>query len=106
MFIQCNYYYSFEAAVTTFNDARPPGIYKPEYLQVLAQRLNGGSMADITVPPRPSWCDDEGLSAGFSDDDSGTKKRMNKQNDVKTKKKEFKFDGRMFLITCTACKIR
>ena len=39
--------------------SRPPGIYKPEYLQVLAERLNGASMAGVSIPERPAWCNEE-----------------------------------------------
>lgn len=52
--------WSIEAAVATFAQARPPGIYKGEYLQELFSRY--GEADDAPPPPaRPDWC--------FEDDD-------------------------------------
>ncbi|XP_063299635.1 mRNA-capping enzyme isoform X2 [Pelobates fuscus] len=57
--------WSIEAAVATFAQARPPGIYKADYLKELFQRY--GDIEDAPPPPElPDWCfeeddeDDEG----------------------------------------------
>ncbi|XP_018409864.1 PREDICTED: mRNA-capping enzyme isoform X2 [Nanorana parkeri] len=52
--------WSIEAAVATFAQARPPGIYKADYLKELFQRY--GDVEDTPHPPElPDWC--------FEDDD-------------------------------------
>ncbi|KAM4772229.1 mRNA-capping enzyme [Rhinophrynus dorsalis] len=57
--------WSIEAAVATFAQARPPGIYKADYLKELFHRF--GDIEDAPPPPElPDWCfeeddvDDEG----------------------------------------------
>ncbi|KAI6071374.1 MRNA-capping enzyme isoform X2 [Aix galericulata] len=62
--LQCK---GIEAAVATFAQARPPGIYKGDYLKELFRRY--GDEDDAPSPPElPEWCfeDDE-----EEDDDSG-----------------------------------
>nr|XP_060608996.1 mRNA-capping enzyme [Anolis sagrei ordinatus] len=50
--------WSIEAAVATFAQARPPGIYKGDYLKELFRRY--GDVEDVpTPPPLPEWCFDE-----------------------------------------------
>uniref|UniRef100_A0A8V0X9Q7 mRNA-capping enzyme n=1 Tax=Gallus gallus TaxID=9031 RepID=A0A8V0X9Q7_CHICK len=59
--------WSIEAAVATFAQARPPGIYKGDYLKELFRRY--GDEDDAPSPPElPEWCfeDDE-----EEDDDNG-----------------------------------
>ncbi|KER26283.1 hypothetical protein T265_06475 [Opisthorchis viverrini] len=52
--------YGVEIAVQIFADARPPGIYKPDYLQELFERY--GSPEDCPpAPPLPDWCVEDGL---------------------------------------------
>lgn len=69
--IQSNFqflFYSIEAAVATFAQARPPGIYKGDYLKELFRRY--GDEDDAPSPPElPEWCfeDDE----EEDDDDNG-----------------------------------
>lgn len=63
--------------------SRPPGIYKPAYIKVLAERLNAGLMADIVIPERPEWCNEE----GDEDEEAGPgpkqgRRRREVQNDV------------------------
>uniref|UniRef100_G1NLN0 mRNA-capping enzyme n=1 Tax=Meleagris gallopavo TaxID=9103 RepID=G1NLN0_MELGA len=66
----CNFHFLFdsiEAAVATFAQARPPGIYKGDYLKELFRRY--GDEDDAPSPPElPEWCfeDDE-----EEDDDNG-----------------------------------
>ncbi|XP_009955633.1 PREDICTED: mRNA-capping enzyme-like, partial [Leptosomus discolor] len=50
--------WSIEAAVATFAQARPPGIYKGDYLKELFRRY--GDEDDAPSPPElPEWCFDE-----------------------------------------------
>ncbi|XP_073483022.1 mRNA-capping enzyme [Aquarana catesbeiana] len=50
--------WSIEAAVATFAQARPPGIYKADYLKELFQRY--GDVEDAPPPPElPDWCFEE-----------------------------------------------
>nr|XP_048701006.1 mRNA-capping enzyme isoform X3 [Caretta caretta] len=50
--------WSIEAAVATFAQARPPGIYKGDYLKELFRRY--GDVDDAPPPPElPEWCFDE-----------------------------------------------
>lgn len=47
--------WSIEAAVATFAQARPPGIYKGDYLKELFRRY--GDLEDVPPPPLlPAWC--------------------------------------------------
>lgn len=49
---------SIEDAVATFAQARPPGIYKGDYLKELFRRY--GDEDDAPAPPElPEWCFDE-----------------------------------------------
>lgn len=53
-------FHSIEAAVATFAQARPPGIYKGDYLKELFRRY--GDIEEAPPPPLlPDWCfeDDE-----------------------------------------------
>ncbi|XP_032999286.1 mRNA-capping enzyme isoform X2 [Lacerta agilis] len=50
--------WSIEAAVAIFAQARPPGIYKGDYLKELFRRYGDGVEAP-TPPPLPEWCFDE-----------------------------------------------
>lgn len=60
-----NMSWSIEAAVKAIADARPPGIYKADYLQELFRRY--GDVEDTPPPPpRPDWCDEE--NEGLDDD--------------------------------------
>nr|XP_025949185.1 mRNA-capping enzyme isoform X3 [Dromaius novaehollandiae] len=59
--------WSVEAAVATFAQARPPGIYKGDYLKELFRRY--GDEDDAPSPPElPEWCFDEDEE---EDDDNG-----------------------------------
>ncbi|XP_048350587.1 mRNA-capping enzyme isoform X1 [Sphaerodactylus townsendi] len=50
--------WSIEAAVATFAQARPPGIYKGDYLKELFRRY--GDIEDAPAPPPlPEWCFDD-----------------------------------------------
>lgn len=53
---------SIDAAVAVFSKARPPGIYKGDYLKELFRRY-GDEEDTPPAPPLPDWC--------FEDDDNG-----------------------------------
>lgn len=46
---------SVEAAVMAFAQARPPGIYKGDYIKELFRRYDDEDDA-LPAPERPSWC--------------------------------------------------
>lgn len=46
---------SVEAALSAFAHARPPGIYKQDYINELFQRYDDIDDT-ITAPERPTWC--------------------------------------------------
>ncbi len=71
-------YSRLEAALTTFVKARPPGIYKQEYLDELCRRY-GSSGESVSAPPRPDWCfeETEEVKPGVS-----RKRGRERQNDV------------------------
>ncbi|XP_037570170.1 mRNA-capping enzyme [Dermacentor silvarum] len=57
-YLVVNMSWSIEAAVKALAEARPPGIYKADYLRELFKRY--GDVDDTPPPPpRPSWCDEE-----------------------------------------------
>ncbi|XP_078504413.1 mRNA-capping enzyme isoform X2 [Lissotriton helveticus] len=59
--------WSVEAAVATYAQARPPGIYKDDYLKELFRRY--GDIEDAPPPPElPDWCFEED-----DEDDEGNK---------------------------------
>ncbi|XP_030411774.1 mRNA-capping enzyme isoform X5 [Gopherus evgoodei] len=63
--------WSIEAAVATFAQARPPGIYKGDYLKELFRRY--GDVDDAPPPPElPEWCFDEDDEEEEEDDDVKT----------------------------------
>ena len=46
--------FSPEAAVLAFASARPPGIYKQDYLTTLFERF-GDKTESLTAPEKPTW---------------------------------------------------
>ena len=70
------------------HQARPPGIYKGEYLQELARRYNSGNMDDVVIPQRPDWClEEEGGGADTDEVGGANRKRKRgreKQNEVRS----------------------
>ena len=64
-------FHSIEAAVATFAQARPPGIYKGDYLKELFRRY--GDIEEAPPPPLlPDWCfedDDEDEDEDEEDED-------------------------------------
>jgi mRNA-capping enzyme len=51
--------YAVEAAIRSFSLARPPGIYKKEYIQELYRRYEPDEENDAIAPPLPDWCYEE-----------------------------------------------
>lgn len=63
--------WSIEAAVAAFAQARPPGIYKGDYLKELFRRY--GDVEDApAAPPLPEWCFDEDEEEDGDDDGSAS----------------------------------
>ncbi|XP_053382775.1 mRNA-capping enzyme-like [Mercenaria mercenaria] len=78
--------WSVEAAVQLYAQARPPGIYKQDYLQELFLRY--GDIDDTpAAPPLPGWCDesedgiddDGNMIAEDGSDQNGKRKRFKKE---------------------------
>ncbi|XP_055871008.1 mRNA-capping enzyme-like [Biomphalaria glabrata] len=74
--------WSVEAAVRQYAQARPPGIYKQDYLDELFKRF--GDIDDVpSAPPLPDWCtesddtevDDDGSTSQEVNNDGGGKRR-------------------------------
>ncbi|XP_076349616.1 RNA guanylyltransferase and 5'-phosphatase mRNA capping enzyme [Tachypleus tridentatus] len=85
-----NLSWSVEAAVQDFSKARPPGIYKADYLYELFKRF--GDPADTPPPPQlPSWCTDSDHT--LDDDDDGSFLESNGESSKphvhKRRKREF-----------------
>lgn len=47
---------SIDAAVDVFSKARPPGIYKQDYLDELVRLYPYEGLASLPAPERPEWC--------------------------------------------------
>ncbi|XP_034935674.1 mRNA-capping enzyme-like [Chelonus insularis] len=47
--------FNLDAAVSEFSTARPPGIYKEDYIKELYRRYDDENDA-LPVPPLPTWC--------------------------------------------------
>ncbi|CAH1784913.1 unnamed protein product [Owenia fusiformis] len=80
--------WSVEAAVRTFAQMRPPGIYKQDYLEELFRRYD--DVEDTPpAPPLPDWCtesDDREDDGSLRDDGSksdGSRKRQKRGETVK-----------------------
>ncbi|GFO01866.1 mRNA-capping enzyme [Plakobranchus ocellatus] len=61
--------WSVEAAVRQFAQARPPGIYKQDYLDELFKRY-GDEEDTPSAPPLPSWCTESDDTVHDDDGDS------------------------------------
>lgn len=66
---------SVEAAIKAFAEARPPGIYKQDYINELFKRYEDEDDA-IMAPELPDWCfDEEDEDDGGDDDQHNSSKR-------------------------------
>ena len=54
-------------AIALFASSRPPGIYKPEYIDKLFEIYGDSSMVKPIAPPLPTWDEDE-ADDGVDDD--------------------------------------
>ncbi|XP_058835362.1 mRNA-capping enzyme isoform X2 [Topomyia yanbarensis] len=74
---------SVEAGLAAFAKARPPGIYKEDYIQELFRRYEDEDDA-IAAPPLPEWCtqyDDNSINGHSSKDQShGTHEAIDRYN--------------------------
>ncbi|KAG8184984.1 hypothetical protein JTE90_024519 [Oedothorax gibbosus] len=75
-----------EAAVHVFSQARPPGIYKQDYLNELFKRY--GDVNDAPpAPPLPEWCneeddvEDDGTPIGEDPEDSNQRPTLKKRKE-------------------------
>ncbi|KAI7799344.1 mRNA-capping enzyme [Triplophysa rosa] len=102
-FLMCAYLvekmdWSIEAAVAAFTQARPPGIYKAEYLKELFRRY--GDVEDAPAPPAlPEWCfedDDEEVDDDGNPVAQASEPSSSHSSHVKKKKERLKL-GAVFL---------
>lgn len=69
--------FSFLQAIQVFSDARPPGIYKPEYIDSLYKFYHEKKPEVLVCPPTPEWkkspelVDLNGEAVPDDDDDDG-----------------------------------
>lgn len=86
---------SVDAALAEFSAARPPGIYKADYIQELFRRYD--DVEDAPDPPaRPAWCleyDDSNIQ----DDDEYCKQGPSKQGPSNRGKMEFNKKNPIFM---------
>ncbi|XP_078047314.1 mRNA-capping enzyme-like [Augochlora pura] len=79
---------SVDAGLAEFGHARPPGIYKGDYIRELYRRYD--DVDDVQqIPPRPAWCleyDDSNIE----DSDEGTSTK----NDIPVRRKRREFHNK------------
>jgi mRNA-capping enzyme len=67
--------WSIEAAVATFAQARPPGIYKSDYSKELFHHY--GHIEETPVPPvLPDWCFEDDDEEDEDEDEKGLRTRV------------------------------
>ncbi|XP_044012382.1 mRNA-capping enzyme-like [Aphidius gifuensis] len=101
---------SLDAAMAKFSVARPPGIYKNDYIEELYKRYEEGETPP-PPPPRPDWCyeydnenddddDDNGINNDNDDcdDDNGVNGGGSNPPPAKRRKSEFKHKNPVFMI--------
>ena len=69
-------------ALKTFSDARPPGIYKPDYIDALYAFYHEKKPEMVVCPPTPEWkrssdLDLNGEAVPDDDDDGGSAAPLN-----------------------------
>lgn len=98
-FLICSYLiekhdYAVDAAVNVFAGARPPGIYKQDYLDELLERYRSLEDDDeddeplkLAAPPMPEWCyeeeeeDDDIVDAPSTSSGAGSKRSFDQPHD-------------------------
>ncbi|KAI2644296.1 mRNA-capping enzyme [Labeo rohita] len=88
--------WSIEAAVAAFAQARPPGIYKADYLKELFRRY--GDVEDAPAAPAlPEWCFDDEEDEGVDDDGNavaqGSEPSSSHSSQGKKKKERLKMNA-------------
>ena len=68
--------------------SRPPGIYKGQYLQELANRYMGGDIGELITPTLPDWCNEEEENSGGEDIKGGPKGKEKAGKGEPNKKKK------------------
>ncbi|XP_015860233.1 mRNA-capping enzyme-like isoform X2 [Peromyscus maniculatus bairdii] len=76
--------WSIQAAVATFAQARPPGIYKGDYLKELFRRY--GDIEEAPPPPvLPDWCFEDDDEDGKKDSEPGSSDSFDKRRKERLK---------------------
>jgi len=84
--------WSIEAAVETFSQCRPPGIYKADYLRELWERFGSGAEDAHKAPALPDWCFDE--EEDGSDNENGDDFEVHGKRDAQDRKAFYDTDER------------
>ncbi|BFZ11350.1 hypothetical protein BsWGS_14390 [Bradybaena similaris] len=85
--------WSVEAAVRKFAEARPPGIYKQDYLNELFERY--GDKEDTPMaPPLPAWCTESDDAEVDDDENESSGSQTNGQGPPKKRKEFLKKDAK------------
>ncbi|XP_001602117.1 mRNA-capping enzyme-like [Nasonia vitripennis] len=82
--------YSLDASLARFTDARPPGIYKGDYIEELYRRYDDPEDTP-EPPPRPAWCleyDDSNVED--QDEDTSVESDVQEPPQKKRKREQFK----------------
>lgn len=99
-------FHSIEAAVATFAQARPPGIYKGDYLKELFRRY--GDIEEAPPPPLlPDWCfeddeDEDEDEDGKKESEPGSSASFGKRRKERLKLVMFKNTIIVFTFSSTA----
>lgn len=73
--------FAVNAAIQSFSNARPPGIYKQDYIKELYRRYDDEEDA-ILAPPLPSWCfEEEDETDNFTEASSSRKRKSGGQDE-------------------------
>ncbi|KAF7991626.1 hypothetical protein HCN44_010427, partial [Aphidius gifuensis] len=86
---------SLDAAMAKFSAARPPGIYKNDYIKELYKRYEEGETPPPPPPPRPDWCFE--YDNNDDDDDNGFNSGGSNSPPAKRRKTEFRHKNPVFM---------